>query len=112
MMAVAIGLAGCGPRETPTTVSTAMSSTTPRVYRVIKVYDRVDDDIQAPDHDPAITKYIEVERLDGPGGRELLPYDEWNTGRPPPEAGQRVVIAPADWVKRNPDSVGRPIGGF
>ena len=111
--AVLATLAGCGgPRETATTVAQAMATTSPRVYKVIKVYDRVEDAISAPDHDPAITQYIEVQRLDGPGGRELLPYDEWNTGRPPPEAGSRVVIAPADWVKRSPDSAGRPLGGF
>ncbi len=109
MVAALAALTACGgPRETPMTRAQAMAATTPRVFKVIKVYDRVEDAIQAPDHDLGVSHYIEVDPLDGIGGRLLLPFDTWNTGKVPPEAGARVVLAPADWVRRDPTSAGRP----
>ena len=105
-------LAGCGGERDDSTIVTrtqAMADATPREMQVITVYDQVTD-IMNPDHDENISHMIEVEILSGEGqGKHFVfPYDEWNTGRHPPAVGARVVCAPADWVKRDPDSHGKP----
>jgi hypothetical protein len=66
------------------------------------------------DRDENVSHIIEVEVLDGPDqGKVLaLPYDEWNVGHRPPRAGERVVVSPSDWVRRDPASHGRPAKGY
>jgi hypothetical protein len=63
--------------------------------------------------DPHVSHYVEVDIVSGKekGTRMTLPYDEWNVGEAPPSKGTILMMAPADWVKRNPKSQGRPFGG-
>ena len=114
MLAVACLAGGCGgPRQPAISRVDALHDVKPREFKVIKVWDEVRDNMDTG-RDPHISHVIEVEVLSGPDqGRQLtLPYDEWNVGKAPPTEGERVVIAPADWVKRDPDSKGRPFGGW
>jgi hypothetical protein len=108
-------LAGCEPQERPTVIDRphALDDPVPRRMHIIKVYDQVYDATDAP-RDINVSHEIKVRVLDGPGEGKLwlLPYDEWNVGRPPPKAGLDVVAAPSDWVRRDPNSTGVPFGGF
>lgn len=83
----------------------------PREVRVVKVWDQVSNRLDGP-VDPQISYYIEVDVLDGPeaGKPMTLPYDRWNTGKEPPSKGDRLMMSPADWVLRDPQTKGRPYG--
>ncbi|MBA2480401.1 MAG: hypothetical protein H0V44_07045 [Planctomycetes bacterium] len=112
--AIILLLAACGgPRVKPISRSAALSDPQPREMRVVKVWDQVTEGMDL-DRDENISHLIEVEITDGPekGTVMTLPYDEWNVGQRPPRAGDRVVLAPADWVKRSATSTGRPYGGW
>jgi hypothetical protein len=104
-------LAGCGntPREPPTPRAVALNDHTPREMRVVKVWDMVEDAMDA-NRDENVSHLIEVDVLSGPdqGKHMTLPFDEWNVGHRPPAVGDRVVLAPADWVRRDPDTPGHP----
>ncbi len=108
-------LAGCEQPERPTVIDRphALDDPVPRRMHVIKVYDQVYDATDAP-RDINVSHQIKVRLLDGPdqGKLWLLPYDEWNVGKPPPKPGTDVVAAPSDWVRRDPNSTGVPFGGF
>lgn len=107
-------LSACGgPRVAPTRRSDALADARPREMRVIKVWDQLTDGTDES-RDENVSHVIEVEVLSGEeqGKVMALPYDEWNVGRRPPAAGERVMSSPADWVRRNPDSRGRPFGGW
>jgi hypothetical protein len=111
---VVLALSACGgPREKPMPRSEALQDATPREMRVVKVWDQVEDSMDL-DRDENVSHVIECEVLSGPDqGKVLaLPYDEWNVGHRPPRAGERVVVAPADWVRRDPNSHGRPAKGY
>ncbi len=108
------GLVGCNsPRVAPTPRAKAIQDTEPREMRVVKVWDQVAEGMDV-DRDENVSHLIEVEVLSGPhqGETMTLPYDEWNVGKKPPRAGDRVVVAPADWVKRDANSHGRPMKGW
>jgi len=115
LLASILCLVGCGgeARTKPLNRSQAIAKTEVLEVKVVKVWDVV---VDALDHDrePGISHYVEVDVLSGSsaGKQMTLPYDEWNVGGPPPEAGTTLVMAPADWVKRSKDSRGRPIGGW
>lgn len=112
---VVLLLAGCGtsfrapamPREE------ALNRGTPLHLVVVKVWSLASSGLDH-DRDALITHWIECDVLDGsPTGRPItLPYDEWNTGRKAPEEGDRLTVAPADWVRRAKNTQGRPYGGF
>lgn len=105
-------LAGCNSsRVPPIGRGEALRDRIPREVRVVKVWDQVDDRLDGPT-DPQISHYIEVDVLDGPevGKPMTLPYDRWNTGKEPPSRGDRLVMAPSDWVTRDPRTNGRPYG--
>jgi hypothetical protein len=114
LLVVLAALSSCGgPRVDPTSRTQALSDREPREMRVVKVWDQVAEGMDL-DRDENVSHLIEVEVTDGPekGRAMTLPYDEWNVGKRPPRAGDRVLIAPADWVKRSPTSSGRPFGGW
>jgi hypothetical protein len=114
LLIVVLALGACGgPREKPTPRAEALRDTTPRELRVVKVWDQIEDSMDV-DRDENVSHVIEVEVLSGPDQGKILalPYDEWNVGRRPPRAGERVVIAPADWVKRDVTGHGRPAKGY
>jgi len=105
-------LPGCGgQRDTATIVSRtqALADVVPKEMLVTHVYDSVTD-IVNPDHDENISAMIEVSILSGDDqGKDFVyPFDEWNVGHKPPQVGERVVLAPADWVRLDPDSHGKP----
>ena len=74
--------------------------------RIISIYDGL-----RYSREPHVTHLVGVEIIDGPaaviGKRITLPYDKYNTGKEPPAAGTTVLIAPADWLKRNGRTFGR-----
>ena len=105
-------LPGCGGQRDNATIVTrteALADAVPKEMLVTHVYDSVTD-IVNPDHDENISAMIEVTILSGDDqGKDFVyPFDEWNVGRKPPQVGERVVLAPADWVKLDPDSHGKP----
>lgn len=105
-------LTGCSSaRVSPIDRGQALRDRTPREVKVVKVWDQVNDRLDGPT-DPQISHYIEVDVLDGPeaGKPMTLPYDRWNTGKEPPSRGDRLVVAPMDWVSRDPHTNGRPYG--
>lgn len=111
-----LSLAACaahGPRERPWTRAEALAATAPLELEVLRVWDVVADALRVG-REPGTSHIIEVEVHSGvqAGQRLALPYDEWNVGAPPPPAGTRLVIAPADWVRRAKDSRGRPFTGW
>ena len=111
LMAVLL-LAACGgARVPPTARSQAMLDREPREVKVVKVWDQISDRLEES-ADPHISHFIEVDVVSGPGaGKPMtLPYDQWNTGRVPPSAGDRLMMAPSDWVARDPRTPGRPYG--
>jgi hypothetical protein len=113
---LALLIAACSHREFRTPAlnrAQALARTDVLELRVVQVWNTVED---ALDHDrePGIDYYIEVDVLTGrdAGKPMTLPYDSWNVGSGPPAVDSRVVVAPADWVKRAKDSKGRPFGGW
>lgn len=112
-LVVLAGLAGCDdPRVPPLARNEAINDRTPREVKIIKIWDQTDSRMNNGG-DPHVSHYIEVDILSGDekGTPMTLPYDEWNVGEAPPAKGTTLMIAPADWVKRNPKSQGRPFGG-
>ncbi len=108
-------LSGCA-REEPVTLLShdqAMQDDRPRQVHVLRITDQVEDG-SGDNRDVDVSHWVKVRVLDGPGQGTLLllPYDDWNVGRPPPRAGTDLVVAPADWVRRAPDSQGRPFHGW
>jgi hypothetical protein len=97
-------------RVPPTARAVALSDNGVREVKIVKLWNQSGDRIG--ENDPHISHYIEVDVLSGEGaGKPLtLPYDTWNVGKPPPAVGTVVVMAPADWVRRDPVSQGRPFG--
>lgn len=110
---VLAGLTGCDdPRVPPIARNEAISDRTPREVKIIKIWDQTGSRMGSGG-DPHVSHYIEVDIVSGDekGTPMTLPYDEWNVGEAPPAKGTTLMIAPADWVKRNPKSQGRPFGG-
>ncbi len=108
-------VAGCNDsRVPPTPRASALQDKEVREVKVVKVWDQGTDRLDAGGGDPHISHYIEVDVLTGSDkGKALtLPYDEWNVGKAPPVAGQTVMVAPMDWVRRDPNSQGRPFNGW
>jgi hypothetical protein len=106
------GLCACNEaRVAPTARAQALRDREPREVKVVRVWSQVGERLEQG-ADPHISHYIEVDVLAGPGaGKPLtLPYDQWNTGRPAPEVGERMMMAPADWVERDARTPGRPYG--
>ncbi len=109
---VLVVLAACNDaRVPPTARAAALHDRTVREVRVVKVWDQVSDRLDA-DGDPHVSHYIEVDVVSGPdaGKQFTLPFDTWNVGKPPPAVGAVLVMAPADWVQRDPRSQGRAFG--
>lgn len=108
-------LTGCAQPERPVVVTRleAMDDIRPRRVHVVKVFDQVYDATDAP-RDESVGYEVQVRILDGPeqGRLMLWPFDDWNVGHLPPHPGTDLVVAPADWVRRNPASQGRPYGGW
>lgn len=108
-------LTGCNEsRVPPTSRGEALQDNEVREVKVIKVWDQGEDRLDSGDGDPHISHYIEVDVLSGKDkGKSLtLPYDEWNVGKAPPATGSTVMVAPMDWVRRDPNSQGRPYNGW
>ena len=109
---VAVVLAACQEaRVPPTTRAQALRDREHREVKVVRVWDQVGERLEQG-ADAHVSHYIEVDVLAGPGvGKPLtLPYDQWNTGRPAPQVGDRLLMAPADWVLRDARTPGRPYG--
>lgn len=112
-LVVLSGLTGCNdPRVPPLPRNEAINDRTVREVKIIKIWDQSEGRMDNAG-DPHISHYIEVDVVSGDekGTKLTLPYDEWNVGEAPPAKGTTLLVAPADWVKRNPKSQGRPFGG-
>lgn len=110
---VLVGLTGCDdPRVPPLPRNEALSDRTVREVKIVKIWDQSGNRMDNAG-DPHVSHYIEVDVISGDekGTKLTLPYDEWNVGEAPPSKGTTLLVAPADWVKRNPKSQGRPFGG-
>jgi hypothetical protein len=110
---IAAALTSCDdPRVPPIPRSEALGDRTVREVKVIKVWDQTGNRMNNSG-DPHVSHFVEVDIVSGDekGTRMTLPFDEWNVGEAPPSKGTILMIAPADWVKRNPKSQGRPFGG-
>ncbi len=108
-------LTGCNDaRVPPTPRAEALQDKEVREVLVVKVWDQGTDRLGGNNGDPHVSHYIEVDVLSGPGkGKPLtLPYDEWNVGKAPPANGAKLMMAPMDWVRRDPNSQGRPYNGW
>ena len=108
-------LAGCGgPRGDSVPRGYALQWYDPMTVKIIKTWDMV---IYHKDVDPQVSHLIEVKVLEGPSqyvGQELmLPFDKWAVGvSEPPPRGTIQTIAPAQWVRPNPNSRGAPAPGW
>jgi hypothetical protein len=96
-------LCGCdGPRTAAMPRQQALRDDRVMRLQVVKVYDN--KDLEWLD-EYNISHVIDVDVLEGPPelvGKSLaLPYDLFFMAKPPPAAGEVVVTAPADWVKRS-----------
>ncbi len=110
---VVVGLSGCDePRVPPLARNEALSDHTVREVTIVKVWDQTGNRMNSGG-DPHVSHFVEVDIVSGAekGTRMTLPFDEWNVGQAPPNKGTTLLIAPADWVKRNPKSQGRPFDG-
>ena len=110
---VLVGLTGCDdPRVPPLPRNEALNDRTVREVKIIKIWDQTGKRMSNAG-DPHVSHYIEVDVVSGDekDTKLTLPFDEWNVGEAPPSKGTILVMAPADWVKRNPKSQGRPFGG-
>jgi hypothetical protein len=78
--------------------------------RILKVWDGL-----TASKDPKVSHLIEVEITGGDslvGKRLAFPYDEWSTGKAPPDSQTTVVFSPMQWVQVDPRSMGRPKDGW
>lgn len=107
-------LTGCNEPRTPAiSRSESLRDRAPLQVRVVKVWNQSTDRIES-DNDPHVSHFIEVDVIAGErkGDKLTLPFDAWNVGREPPSRGTELVIAPADWVQRDPRSKGREFGAW
>ena len=95
-------LAGCdGPRQELMPKDQALHEVRPFRLRIVKVYNNQNLDYTREFH---ISHVIDVDVLDGPEGfigtALTLPYDLFYVAKPPPQPGDVVTVAPADWLKQ------------
>jgi hypothetical protein len=111
-IAIILVLSACGePRDPILTVDQVKKDRRQCDLRIVQVFDCLK--VARPTE---TSHLIEVDVLDGAsdliGKHITLPYDEWMVGKPPPKVGERMKIAPADWVQKAVDSKGEPMGGW
>jgi len=112
-LVVLVGLSSCDePRVPPIPRHEAMADRTVREVKIIKVWDQSGNRMSDAG-DPHVSHWIEVDIVSGDeqGHPMTLPYDNWSVGEEPPAKGTVLLMAPADWVRRNPKSQGRPFNG-
>jgi uncharacterized protein YceK len=105
-------LSGCdGPRTTLIPRDIAFKDDRVMRVQVVHVYNNQNLDYTTEFH---VSHVIDLDVLDGPPdliGKPLtLPYDLFNVTIPPPNVGETVVTAPADWGRRNPYGKARGFG--
>jgi hypothetical protein len=111
---LSLGLGACrsGTEAPPMSPQAAAQDRTPRRVRITRVHDQMESRVVSK-VDAMVTHYVEVVVVSGPDrGKPLaLPYDEVNVGRAPPAVDSEVVMAPADWVRRDPRAMMRTFTG-
>ena len=113
-LAILLVLSSCNEPRVPATMrGEALRDRAVREVKVVKIWDQGTDRISA-DSDPHVSHYIEVDVVSGAdaGEKLTLPYDAWNVGKEPPARGTVLLMAPADWVQRDPLSQGRQFGAW
>jgi hypothetical protein len=103
-------LCSCNEARTPPIARRdALSDRTVREVTVIKVWDQVENRVDGM-NDPNVSHVVEVDVASGDdkGTQLTFPFDAWSTGKRPPAVGSTVMMCPADWVRRDPRSNGRP----
>jgi hypothetical protein len=112
LLVLAALLAGCaGPRTELMPKAEALKDARVMRVQVVKVYNNERMEHTTEFH---VSHVVDVDVLEGPDelvGKPLtLPYDIFYVAKPPPAAGEVVVMAPADWVKRNTSGKARGFG--
>jgi hypothetical protein len=105
-------LSGCdGPRTTLVPRDIALKDERVMRLEVVKVYNNQNLDYTTEFN---VSHVLDLNVLDGPPelvGKPLtLPFDIFYVAKPPPNVGETVVTAPADWVRRNPFGKARGFG--
>ncbi len=105
-------LSSCGgPRATLVPIKEALRDTRVMRLEIVNVYNNKNLDYTTEFH---VSHVIDATVLDGPnnliGQPIVLPYDLFNVAKPPPLPGETVIVAPADWVKRNSAGKAREFG--
>lgn len=100
---LALLLSGCeGPRTEMMPKDEAKRDQRVLRVRVVTVYDNLD---RSYSRELNVSHVIDVDVLDGPpelvGTALTLPFDQFYVAKPPPGAGEEVVITPSSWVTRN-----------
>lgn len=96
-----LALAGCvQPRSAPLTWAVASRDRVPRQVVVVKVWDDLSERVEGLERDGRISHFVELDvlRPGEPPDPATWPYDEESTGRPPPSAGDQLVVSPADFL--------------
>jgi hypothetical protein len=109
---LALLLAGCdGPRTGMMSKDQAKRDDRVLRVRVVKVYDNLD---RSYSRELNVSHVVDVDVLDGPpeliGTALALPFDQFYVAKPPPGAGDEVVITPSAWVTRNAGGKPRTTG--
>ena len=105
-------LSGCdGPRTTLVLRDIALKDERVMRLEVVKVYNNQNLDYTTEFN---VSHVIDLNVLEGPlelvGKPLTLPFDIFYVAKPPPNVGETVVTAPADWVRRNPYGKARGFG--
>lgn len=106
LLLILLTLAACtGPRSPVVPRERALTWHRPMELRILEIHDGLHHS-----RDPNVSHLIEAEILTGDGaGKEItFPYDEWSSELRLPSAGDKLVVAPSQWILPGKNSRGKP----